>query len=138
AVEIRQMAHTLTSKWMLRNEARRHLVELQAEMKRRTLELVRTTEELKRESAERERIETELRLAQKLEAVGLVASGISHEISTPVQFVGESVELLRHAFASLRTMNARFRGVLESVGTEAMKRAITEAEASVSLTTIET
>jgi two-component system NtrC family sensor kinase len=55
-----------------------------------------------------------------------------------VQFVGESVELLRHAFASLRGMNARFRAALESVGTEAMKRAITDAEASVSLTTIET
>ena len=116
AVEIRQMAHTLTSKWLLRNEARRHLIELQSEMKRRTLELVRTTEELKRESAERARVETELRLAQKLEAVGMVASGIAHEISTPIQFVGDSVEYLRNAFEALREVNGKFHEML--VGNE--------------------
>jgi two-component system NtrC family sensor kinase len=137
-VEIRQLAHALTAKWMLRQQVRQHLLELQDEVNDRTLELYQTEEKLKQESAERERVETELRLAQKLEAVGLVTSGISHEISTPVQFVGESVELLRHAFASLRGVNARFRGVLQSVGTEEMKRAIAEAEASVSLATIET
>jgi signal transduction histidine kinase len=136
-VEIRQLAHALTAKWMLRQQVRQHLRELQDQVQHRTLELYKTEERLKQESAERERVETELRLAQKLEAVGLVTSGISHEISTPVQFVGESVELLRHAFASLRGVNARFRGVLESVGTEEMKRAILEAEASVSLATIE-
>ena len=51
AVEIRQLAHTLTTKWTLRQQARKHLYNLQAEVKRRTLELVKTTEELKRESA---------------------------------------------------------------------------------------
>ena len=104
AVEIRQLPHTLTSKWSLRQQTRRHLLDLRGEVKRFSLELVRTTEELRQVSAERERIETELRLVQKLEAVGLVAAGIAHEISTPVQFVGESVELLRQAFGSLRSV----------------------------------
>jgi two-component system NtrC family sensor kinase len=133
AVEIRQMAHTLTSKWMLRNEARRHLVELRAEMKRRTLELVRTTEELKRESAERERIETELRLAQKLEAVGLVASGIAHEISTPIQFVGDSVEFLRSAFGALRDVNGRFHHLLAGSAEENAQRAVKMADERLAL-----
>jgi two-component system, NtrC family, sensor kinase len=133
AVEIRQMAHTLTSKWMLRNEARRHLVELQTEMKRRTLELVRTTEELKRESAERERIETELRLAQKLEAVGLVASGIAHEISTPIQFVGDSVEFLRNAFGALRDVNTRFHNLLAGSEEENARRAVEMADQRLAL-----
>jgi two-component system NtrC family sensor kinase len=133
AVEIRQMAHTLTSKWMLRNEARRHLVELQTEMKRRTLELVRTTEELKRESAERERIETELRLAQKLEAVGLVASGIAHEISTPIQFVGDSVEFLRNAFGALRDVNGRFHRLLAGNPEENAQRAVKMADERLAL-----
>ena len=31
----------------------------------------------------------ELRLAQKLEAVGRLAAGIAHEINTPIQFVGD-------------------------------------------------
>ena len=137
AVEIRQLAHTLTTKWMLRQQARLHLFELQAEIKRRTLELVKTTEELRRESAERERIETELRLAQKLDAMGLVAAGIAHEISTPVQYVGDSVDLLRHAFGSLRDINARFRAVLEGMGNEEIRRAVADAEDSVSRPLIE-
>jgi signal transduction histidine kinase len=132
-VEIRQMAHTLTSKWMLRNEARRHLVELQREMKRRTVELVRTTEELRRESAERERIENELRMAQKLEAVGLVASGIAHEISTPIQFVGDSVEYLRNAFGVLREVNGKFQSMLAGSPEENARRAVEIADEKLQL-----
>ncbi len=137
AVEIRQLAHTLTNKWTLRQQTRRHLLDLRSEVKRYSVDLVRTTEQLKQVSAERERIETELRLAQKLEAVGLVAAGIAHEISTPVQFVGESVELLRQAFGSLRTVNVKFRSVLERIGTEEIRRAIAEADRTLCLPEIE-
>jgi two-component system, NtrC family, sensor kinase len=137
AVEIRQLAHTLTTKWSLRQQTRRHLMDLRGEVKKFSVELVRTAEQLKQVSAERERIETELRLAQKLEAVGLVAAGIAHDISTPVQFVGESVELLRQAFGSLRLVNGRFRSVLERIGTEEIRRAIAEADAKLCLPQIE-
>ena len=49
----------------------------------------------KRAEAERERMEIELRHAQKLESVGQLAAGIAHEINTPIQFVGDSVALPR-------------------------------------------
>ncbi len=62
---------------MLRTANLQGLVEL------RTQELRAATERLEAEIAERERIETELRLAQKLEAVGQLAAGIAHEINTP-------------------------------------------------------
>jgi two-component system, NtrC family, sensor kinase len=137
AVEIRQLAHTMTTKWTLRQQTRRHLLDLRSEVKRYSHELNRTTEQLKQVNAERERIETELRLAQKLEAVGQVAAGIAHEISTPVQFVGESVELLRQAFGSLRGVNVKFRSVLERIGTEEIRRAIADADATLSLPVIE-
>ena len=43
------------------------------------------------------RMESELRQAQKLESVGRLASGIAHEINTPVQFVSDSCTFIRDA-----------------------------------------
>jgi signal transduction histidine kinase len=55
----------------------------------------------KRDDEERRRMELELRLSQKLEAVGQLAAGIAHEINTPVQFVGDTIRFLGDAFADL-------------------------------------
>jgi PAS domain S-box-containing protein len=50
---------------------------------------------------ERHRLEIELRHAQKLESVGQLASGIAHEINTPLQFISSNLHFLTDAFDEL-------------------------------------
>ena len=58
-------------------------------------------------------MEIELRLAQKLEAVGQLAAGIAHEINTPIQFVGDNVRFLEDAFERPRcALAGRLRATL--------------------------
>jgi len=64
-------------------------------------------------------LEFELGRAQQLESVGRIAAGIAHEINTPVQFIGDSVNFLREAFEDLN-------GLLETL--EALRaRAVEQA-----------
>lgn len=40
-------------------------------------------------------LETQLTQAQKLEAIGQLASGVAHEINTPIQFIGDNLSALQ-------------------------------------------
>jgi len=51
--------------------------------------------------SERKTLERRLSIAQKLESVGELASGIAHEINTPIQYVGDSVRFVDDAFKDL-------------------------------------
>ncbi|MBS2012971.1 MAG: GHKL domain-containing protein [Deltaproteobacteria bacterium] len=57
-----------------------------------------------------ERVQDELRLAQRLEAVGQLAAGIAHEINTPIQYVGDSLYFLRSASEDIVELLERVRG----------------------------
>jgi signal transduction histidine kinase len=70
-------------------------------VKERTAELLVANGAIAHEMRTRLLAEAELRQSQKLEAVGRLASGVAHEINTPIQFVSDSVHFLRDATGDL-------------------------------------
>jgi PAS domain S-box-containing protein len=71
--------------------------------------------DVKRLEDEREGIESELRIAHRLEVVGQLAAGIAHEINTPIQFIGDSVRFLGQAFDDLQPTIAAYQALRTAV-----------------------
>ena len=68
---------------------------LEARVKKRTAALQHSNEKLKLEMEQRKELETQLVHAQKMEAVGQLASGIAHEINSPSQFANDNILFLK-------------------------------------------
>jgi PAS domain S-box-containing protein len=65
-----------------------------------------------RDVTSRNQLQRELRRSQKLESVGQLASGIAHEINTPVQFVGDNFRFFEHAFEMAFALVDAYRAAL--------------------------
>lgn len=58
-------------------------------------------------------MERQLVQSQKLESIGQLAAGISHEINTPAQYVGDNTRFLETAFANLEKVHLLYDRLLE-------------------------
>jgi signal transduction histidine kinase/sensor domain CHASE-containing protein len=65
--------------------------------------------------SEKKSLERQLGLSQKLEAVGQLASGIAHEINTPIQYIGGNLGFLKEAFEGIMDVHARFEALVRHV-----------------------
>jgi two-component system NtrC family sensor kinase len=83
-----------------------------------------------REGHCKECIRNELTLGhtQKLESVGRLASGVAHEINTPIQFIGDSVYFLRDAIVGLIQLLEFYRAITHSEGVTMASGTIAELE----------
>jgi signal transduction histidine kinase len=84
---------------------------LEQRVTERTKELSDANAALQREMREREEVEAQLRLAQKLESIGQLAAGIAHEINTPVQYVSDNLTFLAASWQDMQPLIDDYRAL---------------------------
>lgn len=75
---------------------------------------------------ERQQMEIQLNLAQKMESIGRLAAGIAHEVNTPTQFINDNTHFLVEATGNLEGMIKAYRRLLETASAHEPLRAEVE------------
>ncbi|MDP3071015.1 MAG: ATP-binding protein [Opitutaceae bacterium] len=106
-VEVLQMANALVAKWDLLQQTRTHVDELEGRIRERTQALESANTALQTEIADRNKMEIQLRHAQKMESIGQLAAGIAHEINTPTQYIGDNTRFVQESCRDLLALVGR-------------------------------
>ncbi len=114
SVEVIQLALALTTKWTLYQQTKATMASLENMVEDRTRRLSEALNQLEQETKEREQMELDLRLAQKLESIGQLAAGIAHEINTPTQYVADNTNFIKDSFDDLCSVLQQYGKVLQS------------------------
>lgn len=64
------------------------------------------------------KLEGQLQLAQKMEAIGELAAGIAHEINTPLQYVGDNIRFLKESFSEMCGLRDNYYKLIQHCETE--------------------
>ena len=109
SIEVSQLAAALCVKNRFRAEAALKMAALEQAVAERSAKL-------EREAERRAELEAELALKRRMETVGRLAAGISHEINTPLQFVGTSFEFVRDSLREMLDFSLLVERALERGG----------------------
>lgn len=87
--------------------------------------------------AEKQRLEKQLFQAQKLETIGTLAAGMTHEINTPVQFVRDNTQYVGDCVAKLLPLLAAYRRHARRADTDAPPKEILRLEKDIDVDFLE-
>jgi len=113
--EVLQCATALAHKWDSERIVEAHIDSLEKEVQAGAVSLTEARERIGEERRRREALQAELQLAQKLESIGRLAAGIAHEINTPVQYIGDSINFLHSAVGEMQALLGAYRAAIQEM-----------------------
>ncbi|WP_256079936.1 ATP-binding protein [Massilia sp. YIM B04103] len=100
-IEVQQLANTLTEKWRLAQQAASRMESLESAVVSRTAELLEANRQLQQQFEQRKQLESRLVQSEKLASLGLLCSGVAHEINNPLGFLQSNFGVLEEYLENL-------------------------------------